>query len=388
MIDGELVRASLHGDRDAYAALIERHARMVAGVAYSAAGDPAIVDDVVQDTFVAAWQQLATLRDPELVRPWLRRIARNVARNVRRRRRREVAAVELAADTTPFDALASHERQRAIARAIDGLAARYREPLVLFYFEQQSIREVASVLGLSEPVVMQRLARARKQLGDALEHEVATDLTRRGAAPIAGVAAAVLALGGASHTAAAATFSMASHATVLRFAAAIAVLAGGAWLAARAVSTSHAESAVVPATAQHRDALASTAPPALPPSTASARPTTPHPTGAAPDDASDGSGMTWASHTLRNMIVAVDDPVETCRRGAMGLAMATLAGPNAPRFEVPSERIQDRAAEIATQIAASCAGGEDWPTLWAICEASPVDILDGKINCYPYDVFD
>jgi DNA-directed RNA polymerase specialized sigma24 family protein len=45
MIDADLVRASLHGARAAFATLIERHARMVAGVAFSAAGDAAIVDD-------------------------------------------------------------------------------------------------------------------------------------------------------------------------------------------------------------------------------------------------------------------------------------------------------------------------------------------------------
>jgi len=43
---------------------------------------------------------------------------------------------------------------------------------------------------------------------------------------------------------------------------------------------------------------------------------------------------------------------------------------------------------MADKIAQSCAGGDAWPTLWAICEASPIDILDSKINCYPYDVFD
>lgn len=391
MIDADLAIASMRGDRDAYAALIERHARMVAGVAFAAAGDAAIVDDVVQDTFVAAWQQLATLRDPARVRPWLRRIAKNVARNARRQRRRDADMVELASDATPFDDVANRERERALATAIATLAARYREPLVLFYFEQQSIREVAAALGLGEAAVMQRLARARKQLGAALADDVASDLTRRGAAPISGVAAAVLALIGTSHaagatTAAASAARWVSHATALRVAASIGVLAAGAWLASRAVATSHAGNAAALPPMQHDRSSTPTPARSLPRNSASA----PQPRdGAGDGDSSgDGSGMTWAAHTLRNMVVAVDDPIETCRRGTMGLAVATLAGPNAPRFEVPSARVMSRAAELADQIAQSCAGGETWPTLWAICEASPIDILDGKINCYPYDVFD
>ena len=60
--DAELVEAARGGDRDAFGALVVRHQRMVEAVAYAAAGDGAIVDDVVQDTFVLAWRQQGRIR--------------------------------------------------------------------------------------------------------------------------------------------------------------------------------------------------------------------------------------------------------------------------------------------------------------------------------------
>ena len=52
---------------------------MVCAVAYAATHDRALAEDVAQETFLAAWRDVASLRDPAAVRPWLCRIARNLA---------------------------------------------------------------------------------------------------------------------------------------------------------------------------------------------------------------------------------------------------------------------------------------------------------------------
>jgi RNA polymerase sigma factor (sigma-70 family) len=387
MSDADLVEACRRGERGAFAALIERHARMVAGVAFAAAGDGALVDDVVQDTFVAAWQRLASLRDSESVRPWLRRIAQNLARKARRRRVREVAERDVAADATPFDAAVARERAELLEIAIARLGPRYREPLVLFYYEQQSIKEVASALRLGEEAVMQRLSRARKQLGDALDADVRSELSRRAAAPVAGIALAVLALVGGSEPAAAAPLA-ALGSKMLRVGAAIGVLAAAGWLLVHSSSTSsHAASHVTPepptvVNAPPQPALPAEHPPASSahsPASELAIEGVPHGSGAA--------GSDWADHIIRNVVVAVDDPIETCRRGVRGLAIAALSPPDGHGMRVPNDRIRDRADDLADRIAPSCEG-DAWPELWAICEGSPSDVLDGNVTCYPYTVFD
>ena len=70
--DSELVRAVLAGRRSAEAELYKRHARAVGAVAARLLGRSADAEDVVQDTFLTAFERIRQLRDPELFRPWLR----------------------------------------------------------------------------------------------------------------------------------------------------------------------------------------------------------------------------------------------------------------------------------------------------------------------------
>jgi RNA polymerase sigma factor (sigma-70 family) len=386
MSDEDLVAACRRGDRAAFAALIERHARMVSAVAFSAAGDGALVDDVVQDTFVAAWQRLATLREASSVRPWLRRIATNLARKARRRRVREIGERDIASDDTPFDTAVARERAQQLDAALARLGPRYREPLVLFYYEQQSIREVASALRLGEAAVMQRLSRARKQLGEALDADLRSDLSRRSGATSAAVLAVLAIIGDAKPAGAAAI----GAATYVRFAAALGVVAATGWLLVRSnASAASSTAAARPVSPASRVSQAPRLPDATPDATQ--LPDVPSHAGELAIEGvphgSAAAGSDWANRVIRNVSVAGNDPVETCRRAVHGLALAALSPPDGHGMRVPDDRVDARADEIADKIATSCEG-QDWPELWAICEASPVDVLDGNVNCYPYDVFD
>ena len=175
----ELVTASRGGDRDAFAELVRRCANMVDAVAYAATRDRALADDIAQDTFVAAWRDLARLRDADSLRPWLCTIARNLAHKARRRRRQTVDADRIAVDRTPFDAIRERELERLVDDALARVPASYREVLVLFYFEEQSTTAVATALGVSEDVVHQRLSRGRRHLAAAFERHVEASLGRR-----------------------------------------------------------------------------------------------------------------------------------------------------------------------------------------------------------------
>jgi RNA polymerase sigma factor (sigma-70 family) len=198
----QLVEASRRGETAAFAKIIERHQRAVYAVAFSGVRDRALADDVTQETFVIAWRQLGELRDPSRLIPWLCGIARNVARDTRKRRQREtLGEVEIVVDgRTPYEAMHEAEAERIVATALGQVPDVYREPLVLFYFEERSVDEVARCLGISAATTNKRLSRGRKCLAErvaVVEHHV----TRRG--PQRGLAAAVLAVigvtGSASH---------------------------------------------------------------------------------------------------------------------------------------------------------------------------------------------
>ncbi|HVY70704.1 MAG TPA: sigma-70 family RNA polymerase sigma factor, partial [Verrucomicrobiae bacterium] len=115
----------------------------------------------------------ADLREPEKLRAWLCGIARNLIRNTLRREGREPAHVAEALELTPepvaetplpVEQAINREEEMILWRSLGKIPDIYREPLVLYYREHQSIEHVAAALEVSEEVVRQRLSRGRKML--------------------------------------------------------------------------------------------------------------------------------------------------------------------------------------------------------------------------------
>jgi RNA polymerase sigma factor (sigma-70 family) len=171
--DAELVGESLSGNRDAFGQIVSRYQSLVCSLAYSATGSLSQSEDLAQETFVAAWKQLADLREPAKLRAWLCGIARNLVHNSLRQQGREPAhaaeqleaAPELPSlEPSPPEQAISKEEEAILWRSLERIQEIYREPLVLFYREHQSIEAVAQELELSEDAVKQRLSRGRKML--------------------------------------------------------------------------------------------------------------------------------------------------------------------------------------------------------------------------------
>ena len=171
--DAELVGATLSGNRDAFSQIVSRYQSLICSLAYSATGNLNASEDLAQETFVAAWKQLANLREPEKLRAWLCGIARNRINNFLRREGREpnhkAESIEEISEThspepLPVDHTISNEEQAILWRSLERIPEIYREPLVLFYREHQSIEAVAEKLELTEDNVKQRLSRGRKLL--------------------------------------------------------------------------------------------------------------------------------------------------------------------------------------------------------------------------------
>ncbi|MDX6490112.1 MAG: polymerase sigma-70 factor, subfamily, partial [Gaiellaceae bacterium] len=89
--DARLVRAARDGDKEAFASLYERYARMIHGILLARAPH-ADVEDLLQDVFLSAWNRLDALREPAAFGGWLAMIARNRATDFHRR---TVESVEL-----------------------------------------------------------------------------------------------------------------------------------------------------------------------------------------------------------------------------------------------------------------------------------------------------
>jgi RNA polymerase sigma factor (sigma-70 family) len=171
--DAELVAESLGGNREAFRRIVERYQTLISSLAYCATGNVSQSEDLAQETFVSAWKQLAELREPAKLRPWLCSITRFlISKEFRRQGREPVHAAEsleavdewVSPEPLPPDQVISEEEKAILWRSLERIPEIYREPLVLFYREHQSIEAVAQDLELSEDAVKQRLSRGRKLL--------------------------------------------------------------------------------------------------------------------------------------------------------------------------------------------------------------------------------
>ena len=212
--DAELVSASLTGDREAFGQLVSRYQSLICSLAYSATGSLSQSEDLAQETFIAAWKDLAALREPAKLRSWLCGIARNLINSSLRAQGREPShraeTLEVidephSPEPSPVERAISREEADILWRSLERIPETYRVPLVLFYREHQSIEAVAQNLELTEDAVKQRLSRGRSLLQEEVLAfvEVALERTSPGRTFTLGVVAA-LPLAATSATAASA----------------------------------------------------------------------------------------------------------------------------------------------------------------------------------------
>ena len=207
------VQASRSGDTESYGRLVDRYSGVVTGVAYSVLGDFARSEDAGQEAFLEAWKSLSTLSDAKKFVPWICTIARRRAIDLVRKQKpaTSLEAVKETQQLSPehTSTLASEEEKMLVWQAVDGLPAKYRETLVLFYRSEQSVHEVANSLDENEATIRQRLKRGR----DLLRSEIAETVERTlsGTSPSPAFALAVLgSLPGSAKTTAAATAAASS----------------------------------------------------------------------------------------------------------------------------------------------------------------------------------
>lgn len=195
--------AAARGDHDAYGRIVAACQNAITAIALAITRDVATSEDIAQDAFLSAWQQLQRLKSPASFLPWLRQITRNLARDHHRglvRRPIDGAAAELAiahaADpsATPMQRLIDDERDSAAAELISELPEESREILLLYYREGRSSRQVAALLGMSDAAVRKRLSRARRCVREGLLQRFA-DFARDSAPGSAFAIAVTAALG-------------------------------------------------------------------------------------------------------------------------------------------------------------------------------------------------
>ena len=167
--DEELVNAAKAGDREAFASLVSRYSAAVRAVAFHVCHDYHASEDIAQDSFVSAYQRLASLRVPSLFGRWILKIARHQAL---RSERGAVPELPLEhADETACPEHTSVDTEYVLSQVMR-LSEREQRLLMLRYFNGHSINEIAKITGRPVGTVTKQLSRGYARLRERLAEEL------------------------------------------------------------------------------------------------------------------------------------------------------------------------------------------------------------------------
>ncbi|NLB90264.1 MAG: sigma-70 family RNA polymerase sigma factor [Clostridiales bacterium] len=136
---------------------------------YLLLNNSALAEDALQDTFLKAYQKLHTFKGESSEKTWLTRIAVNTCKDYRRSA--WFRRVDL---STPLREIKHEEHwdsldDDTVAKTIQSLCAKYREPILLYYYQNMSIHEISKILSISQNTVKTRLKRGRELLREPLK---------------------------------------------------------------------------------------------------------------------------------------------------------------------------------------------------------------------------
>lgn len=130
--------------------------------------DRVLAEDAVQDTFIKVYQKYNTFNGNADEKTWVMRIAMNTCKNYMRTSwfKKVKTGVELETVSTERvdEKLIAQEEQRQLLQEISELNYKYKEVLLLYYYQELATKEIAQVLGIKEGTVRVRLQRAREKL--------------------------------------------------------------------------------------------------------------------------------------------------------------------------------------------------------------------------------
>ena len=149
--------------------LMQTHGSDVLRLCYLYLKDHALAQDAAQTTFVKAWRALSSLREGGTEKAWLMRIAVNTCKTTLRSREYKLYAQSPDMDDLPEPSTEDILPDNTVLSAVMALPEKYREVVMLHYYQGLSSPTVAQILKLPQATVLTRLHRARKLLETQLK---------------------------------------------------------------------------------------------------------------------------------------------------------------------------------------------------------------------------
>jgi RNA polymerase sigma-70 factor (ECF subfamily) len=175
MSDGDLVRQTLAGRSEAYAALVARYGGRITAICHAKVRRADVADDMAQETFLRGYRALSSLTDPDKFGAWLCGIATRACLDWLKARARSVvsfSAMGLSQEpeellppvVEALPALDQDEERRQLLAEVESLPEDCRQVVMLYYYQEFTYRELADMLGVSPATINARLTKARALL--------------------------------------------------------------------------------------------------------------------------------------------------------------------------------------------------------------------------------
>ncbi|MCG9129288.1 sigma-70 family RNA polymerase sigma factor [Candidatus Poribacteria bacterium] len=195
--DTQLIQRVLEGDDTAFSTLVRKYQKSIHALAWRKIGDFHIAEDITQDTFLKAYQELSTLNEPQRFSSWLYVIASNYCKMWFRKKRLSTQSLEDTSSTqlerATYSGFVIEQKERSaeetqreiVKKLLAKLQESERTVMTLYYIGGMTHEEISEFLGVSVAAIKNRLYRARNRLKkeetmirDALEHfQISPNLT-------------------------------------------------------------------------------------------------------------------------------------------------------------------------------------------------------------------
>lgn len=174
--DEEVVKLVVGGNVDAYAVIVQRYQSKLSAYGHRFLSQREDIEDQVQEIFIKAYRNLASFDPARRFSPWIYRVAHNTFVNALRSRQRHPvilfdtdAFLPHTSSSHPESDLDQVETRRLLERGIKQLDTKYREPMILFYFEDLSYQDISEIMRIPVSTVGVRISRGRSQLRRQLD---------------------------------------------------------------------------------------------------------------------------------------------------------------------------------------------------------------------------
>ena len=169
----DLIRRCQKRDKDAFRLLVDKYRQVMFGTAYLMTKDRGLAEDALQEALLQMWKHLPALRQGVSLKAWLVRIVVNEVNRQRRKKQVPTVPLEYApeiADDCDDAAtmMIRNEDYQNLRRALEILPSEVRETVILRYFSDLTVPEIAEIMGKPEGTIKSRLSRALVRLNEIL----------------------------------------------------------------------------------------------------------------------------------------------------------------------------------------------------------------------------